>query len=84
VLAAVVAQAAPLLACGVILVGLRARPRMAAGLAIASLVAATLATGLLVARVALARCASPGRACRPTRNRLALRTESVGRRCARL
>ena len=53
VLAAVLAQAAPLAACLTILIGLRARPRAAAGLATLSLVVALGATAYLVVVVAV-------------------------------
>ncbi len=53
VFAAVLAQAAPLAAAAVILVGLRARPRVAAGVAILSLTVALAATLYLVVRVAM-------------------------------
>ncbi len=53
VLAALAAQAAPLAACAVILVGLRARPRAAAATAIAALTASLAATAYLVWRIAV-------------------------------
>jgi len=53
VLAALAAQAAPLAACAVILVGLRARPRAAAATAIAALTASFAATAYLVWRIAV-------------------------------
>jgi NADH-quinone oxidoreductase subunit L len=53
VLAALAAQAAPLVACVVILIGLRARPRASAATAIAALTVSLLATVWLVVRVAI-------------------------------
>jgi len=53
VLAALAAQAAPLAACAVILVGLRARPRAAAATAIAALTVSLAATAYLVWRIAV-------------------------------
>jgi NADH-quinone oxidoreductase subunit L len=53
VLAALAAQAAPLAACAVILVGLRAWPRAAAATAIAALTGSFAATGYLVWRIAV-------------------------------
>ena len=55
-LAALLVQGAPLLACAVVLLGLRGRPRAAAALGIAAMVASVLASGWLVATVAV-----PGR-----------------------
>ena len=52
-LAALAAQAAPLLACVIILIGLRARPRAAAALAILSVTIALVAAALLVVNVAI-------------------------------
>ena len=52
-LAALAAQAAPLLACAAVLTGLRGRPRAAAATSIAALAAATLAAAYLVAAVAI-------------------------------
>jgi len=52
VTAALLAQAAPLAACLIVLLALRGRPRAAAGVAILALSVATLATGYLVAVVA--------------------------------
>src|SRR3990172_11445439 len=60
--AAVVAQAAPLVACLTILLLLRRRPGLAAGVAIASLVAATVATAFLVAQVAVPNTSSVSQA----------------------
>ena len=51
-LAALLAQAAPLLVCAVVLVGLRARPRPAAALAIAGMAVSFAASAYLVAAVA--------------------------------
>ncbi len=51
-LAALLAQGAPLLACAVVLVALRARPRLAAGLAIAAMTVSLAAATYLVAAVA--------------------------------
>ncbi len=51
-LAALLAQAAPLLACAAVLIGLRARPRLAAGLAIGGMVVSFAASAWLVAAVA--------------------------------
>jgi NADH-quinone oxidoreductase subunit L len=62
VLAALAAQAAPLAACVVILVGLRARPRAAAATAIAALTVSLVAAGLLVVRVAIPNSASVAQA----------------------
>jgi NADH-quinone oxidoreductase subunit L len=53
VLAAVVAQGAPLAACAVVLLALRGRPRAAAGLAIAGMVVSFAASVYLVAAVAV-------------------------------
>jgi NADH-quinone oxidoreductase subunit L len=53
VAAAVVAQAAPLAGCAAILIGLRRRPAAAAGLAIASVALALVASGWLVLAVAI-------------------------------
>ncbi|OGT99055.1 MAG: hypothetical protein A2085_01140 [Gemmatimonadetes bacterium GWC2_71_10] len=60
--AAVVAQAAPLVACLTILLLLRRRPGLAAGVAIASLVVATVATAFLVAQVAVPNTSSVSQA----------------------
>ena len=62
VLAALTAQAAPLVACVVILVGLRARPRAAAGTAIAALAVSLAATAVLVVQVAIPNTASVAQA----------------------
>ena len=58
VLAALAAQAAPLLACALILIFLRARPGAAAGTAIAALTVSFAATALLVWRIAVPGIAS--------------------------
>jgi len=55
-LAAVLAQGVPLVACAVVLLGLRGRPRTAAALAIAAMVVSAAASAWLVAVVAV-----PGR-----------------------
>jgi NADH-quinone oxidoreductase subunit L len=52
-LAALLAQFTPLLACAIVLVGLRARPRAAAALAIAGMAVSVAASVYLVAQVAI-------------------------------
>ena len=51
-LAALLAQGAPLLACALVLPGLRARPRLAAGLAIAGMAVSLVSAAYLVVTVA--------------------------------
>jgi len=65
VLAALAAQAAPFLACALVLIFLRGRPRAAAGAAIAALTVSFAATALLVWQVAVPNvaCGTPPGPC---------------------